>query len=39
MEKHLLKKTHQWKIAKMNFKFEDDDKSVAMAIMNIQNRI
>jgi hypothetical protein len=39
MEKHLLKKTNQWKIAKMNFKFEGDDKSVALAIMNIQDRI
>ena len=39
MEKLLLKKTNQWKIAKMNFKFEGDDKSIAMAIMNIQDRI
>jgi hypothetical protein len=39
MEKLLLKKTSQWKIREMNFKFEGDDKSVAMAIMNIQNEI
>lgn len=39
MEKLLLKKTHPWKITKMNFKFEGDDKSVAMSIMNIQDRI
>jgi hypothetical protein len=39
MEKHLLKKTHPWKIAKMNFQFEGDDKTVAMAIMNIQDSI
>jgi hypothetical protein len=39
MEKHLLKKTYPWKIAKMNFQFEGDDKGTAMAIMDIQNRI
>jgi len=39
MEKHLLKKTYPWKIAKMNFQFEGDDKSIAMAIMNIQDSI
>jgi hypothetical protein len=39
IEKFLLKKTNQWKIAKMNFPFEGDDKSIAMAIMNIQDRI
>ena len=39
MEKLLLKKTNQWKIAKMNFQFEGDDKTIAMAIMNIQDRI
>ena len=39
MEKLLLKKTNQWKIAKMNFQFEGDDKSIALAIMNIQERI
>ena len=39
MEKLLLKKTNPWKIAKMNFQFEGDDKSIAMAIMNIQDRI
>jgi hypothetical protein len=39
MEKHLLKKTYPWKIAKMNFQFEGDDKTVAMAIMNIQDSI
>jgi len=39
MEKFLLKKTNQWKIAKMNFHFEGDDKSIAMAMMNIQDRI
>ena len=39
MEKLLLKKTNQWKIAKMNFQFEGDDKSIALAIMNIQDRI
>ena len=27
MEKLLLKKTNQWKIAKMNFQFEGDDES------------
>jgi hypothetical protein len=39
MEKILIKKTSQWKITKMNFKFEGDDESIAMAIMNIQNEI
>jgi len=39
MEKLLLKKTNPWKIAKMNFQFEGDVKSIAMAIMNIQDRI
>ena len=39
MEKLLLKKTNQWKITKMNFRFEGDDKTIAMAIMNIQDRI
>jgi hypothetical protein len=39
MERLLLKKTNQWKIAKMNFQFEGDDKSIALAIMNIQDRI
>ncbi|HEY5966384.1 MAG TPA: hypothetical protein VIU35_00335 [Chitinophagaceae bacterium] len=39
MEKLLLKKTNQWKITKMNFQFEGDDKTIAMAIMNIQDRI
>ncbi len=39
MEKILIKKTNQWKITKMNFKFEGDDKSIAMAIMHIQNEI
>lgn len=39
MEKFLFKKTSQWKIREMNFMFEADDKSVAMAIMNIQNEI
>ena len=39
MEKHLLKKTHQWKIAKMNFQLKGNDKSVAIAIMNIQDGI
>ena len=39
MEKLLLKKTNPWKIAKMNFQFEGDDKTIAMALMNIQDRI
>ena len=39
MEKLLLKKTYPWKIAKMNFQFEEDDKSVALSIMNIQDAI
>jgi len=39
MEKLLLKKTNQWKIAKMNFQFEGDDESIAKAIMDIQDRI
>ena len=39
MEKLLLKKTFQWKIKEMNFQFEGDDKTVAMAIMNIQDSI
>jgi hypothetical protein len=39
MEKLLLKKTNPWKIVKMNFKFEGDDKTIAMAIMNIQDAI
>jgi len=39
MEKLLLKKTNQWKIAKMNFKFEVDDEAIAMSIMRIQEEI
>ena len=39
MEKLLLKKTFQWKIKEMNFKFEGDDKSIAKSIMSIQNEI
>ncbi len=39
MEKLLIKKTNPWKIRGMNFKFEGDDKAIAMAIMNIQNEI
>lgn len=39
MEKLLLKKTHPWKIAKMNFKFEGDEEAIAMSIMNIQDAI
>ena len=39
MEKLLMKKTNQWKITKMNFQFEGDDKTIALAIMNIQDRI
>ena len=39
MEKLLLKKTFQWKIKEMNFKFEGDDKSIAKSIMTIQNEI
>ena len=39
MEKLLLKKTYPWKIAKMNFQFEGNDESTAMAIMNIQDAI
>jgi len=35
----LLKKTNQWKIAKMNFQFEGDDETIAKAIMDIQDRI
>jgi hypothetical protein len=39
MEKLLLKKTHPWKIAKMNFKFEGDDESVALSILKIQDEL
>jgi hypothetical protein len=39
MEKLLLKKTYPWKITKMNFQLEGDDKSVAISIMNIQDAI
>ena len=39
MEKLLLKKINPWKITKMNFQFEGDEKSIALAIMNIQDRI
>lgn len=39
LEKLLIKKTNQWKIKEMNFKFEGDDKTIAMAIMSIQNEI
>lgn len=39
MEKLLLKKTNQWKIAKMNFQFEGDDETITKAIMDIQDRI
>jgi len=38
MEKLLLKKPNQWKIAKMNFQLEGDDKGIALAVMNIQDR-
>jgi len=37
--KALLKTISSWKIAKMNFQVEGDDKSIALAIMNIQDRI
>jgi hypothetical protein len=39
MEKILIKKTNPWKITKMNFKFEGDDKTIAMAIMRMQEEI
>ena len=39
MEKHLLKKTNQWKIALMNFKMEGNDETVAMSIMQIQDAL
>ena len=39
IEKLVLKKTKQWKIAKMNFKFEGDDEAIAMSIMTIQDAI
>jgi hypothetical protein len=39
MEKIVIKKTSPWKITKMNFQFEGDDKTVAMAIMRIQDEI
>jgi hypothetical protein len=39
MEKLLIKKTNPWKIRGMNFKFEGEDKAIAMAIMSIQNEI
>jgi hypothetical protein len=39
MEKLFLKKTNQWKIVKMNFKFEGDDESIAMSILRIQEEI
>jgi hypothetical protein len=39
MEKLLIKKTNQWKIREMNFKFEGDDKNIALAIMRIQDEI
>ena len=39
MEKLLVKKTQPWKITHMNFKFEGDEESIAIAIMNIQDAI
>ena len=39
MEKLLMKKTYPWKITKMNFQFEGNDESIAMAVMNIQDAI
>ena len=39
MEKLLLKKTYPWKITKLNFQFDGNDKSIALAIMNIQDAI
>ena len=37
--KPLLKTISSWKMAKMNFQVEGDDKSIALAIMNNQDRI
>lgn len=39
MEKILINKTNQWKIPSMNFQFKMDDKTIAMAIKNIQDEI
>lgn len=39
MEKLLMKKSHPWKITHMNFQFEGDDKTIAMAIKHIQDEI
>ena len=39
MDKLLLKKTNQWKITKMNFKFEEDEEAIAMSVMTIQDAI
>ncbi len=39
MEKILIKKTNPWKITKMNFQFEGEEETIAMAIMKIQNEI
>lgn len=39
MEKILIKKTNPWKITKMNFQFEGDEETIAMAIMKIQEGI
>jgi len=35
----VFKGTNQWNIEKMNFKFEDEYKTIALAVMNIQEVI
>ncbi|MBL7745314.1 MAG: hypothetical protein JNN00_17700 [Chitinophagaceae bacterium] len=39
MEKILIKKTNPWKITAINFTFQLDDQSAAMAIMYIQDEL
>ena len=39
MEKHLMKKTNQWKLGGMNYKLTGDPKEIAGAVLNIQKEL
>lgn len=39
MEKLLTKKTGQWKVKEMDFKFSGDEKDIAQSILEMQNDI
>lgn len=39
MEKHLAKKTNQWKLGAANYKLDGDPREIAGAILNIQKEL